>query len=80
MTAEALFMHSWYSCSGMLSATIPAPDLTNTFPFFFVGQPDSDADIQISTEINIPDSAAVKPAPVSFKLADQLAGTELRRS
>ena len=33
-TARALFTHSWYSFSGTLSATIPAPDCTHTLPFF----------------------------------------------
>ena len=33
-TALALFKHSWYSLSGMLSATMPAPDRAYTFPFF----------------------------------------------
>ena len=34
MTAFALLMHSLYSLTGTLSATIPAPLLTNTLPFF----------------------------------------------
>ena len=34
ITAFALLMHSSYSLSGTESATIPAPDLTKTFPFF----------------------------------------------
>ena len=32
--ARALFIHSSNSCSGTESATIPAPLLTNTLPFF----------------------------------------------
>ena len=34
VTALALLMYSLYSLAGMLSATIPAPDLTKTLPFF----------------------------------------------
>ena len=33
LTAFALLMHSWYSFSGSLSATIPAPERINTLPF-----------------------------------------------
>ena len=33
-TAFALLMHSLYSFTGTLSATIPAPERMNTLPFF----------------------------------------------
>ena len=79
--ARALLRHSRSSCSGTLSATMPAPACTEARPS---GRDDHGADgdggVDVAGEVDVADDAGVGPALGRLELVDDLHGPHLRRA